>query len=621
MSDIIIGIDLGTTNSEVAVCIDGKIEIIPMADGSLMLPSVVGISPKGNLIVGHEARNQLALYPDNTVRSIKRKMGSGDSVNLGGRDYLPQEISAMILTTLKNAAEKHLGKPVTKAVITVPAQFNDAQRNATREAGRIAGLDVLRILNEPTAACLAYENNTPDKKKTLLAFDLGGGTFDVSLVSIEGDVTEVIASSGDNHLGGDDFDQAIAERLQAEMLEKDHGALDRIAEYRLLKAAEQAKVQLSEFAYAQIIENNLVGKNGDSLSLDRELSRQEFDELLEPFVAKTVLAVRRCLSDAGVKADAVDDIILVGGSTRSSVFQDMIEREFGRRPHADIQPDLAVAYGAGMMAARLMGEQQHRILVDITPYTFGISCVGELNGQLCHYCFVSIIKAGAALPVAREEVFFTIQDNQKAIEVNVFQGENPDARKNTLIGTFCIEDLSEQPAGNKIVMSMKLDLDGLLRCSAIEKITGKRKDIVITNALAKLSEDELAKSRERVAKLFADQPPWNPLNGDVDDDAEDDEDEDAIAGILADAMDANQDKVEKQGAHGRKTADDGPDMINTITQLAFRLQKVSSKMPREDLAEANELVQQMKAALNTGDTKAFHAACQELDDLLFYAES
>jgi len=378
-------------------------------------------------------------------------------------------------------------------------------------------------------------------------------------------------------------------------------------------------VQLSEFAYAQIIENNLVGKNGDSLSLDRELSRQEFDELLEPFVAKTVLAVRRCLSDAGVKADAVDDIILVGGSTRSSVFQDMIEREFGRRPHADIQPDLAVAYGAGMMAARLMGEQQHRILVDITPYTFGISCVGELNGQLCHYCFVSIIKAGAALPVAREEVFFTIQDNQKAIEVNVFQGENPDARKNTLIGTFCIEDLSEQPAGNKIVMSMKLDLDGLLRCSAIEKITGKRKDIVITNALAKLSEDELAKSGERVAKLFANQPPWNPLNGDVDDDNTDDDD--AIAGILADAMDANQDKADTKSAHGRKTADDASDMINTITQLAFRLQKVSQKMPREDLAEANELVQQMKAALNTGDTKAFHAACQELDDLLFYAEA
>lgn len=613
MNDIIIGIDLGTTNSEAAVCIDGKIEIIPMADGSLMLPSVVGISPEGKLIVGREARNQLALFPDHTVRSIKRKMGSGETVRLGDRDYLPQEISAMILTTLKNAAEKHLGKPVSKAVITVPAQFNDAQRNATREAGRIAGLEVLRIINEPTAACLAYENDNAKTKKTLLAFDLGGGTFDVSLVSIEGDVTEVIASCGDNRLGGDDFDQAIAERLQAELLDKHHAPLDRIAEYRLVKAAEQAKMQLSEFAFAQIIESNLAGKNGESLSLERELSRQEFDELLKPFVAKTVLAVRRCLSDAGVKADAVDDIILVGGSTRSSVFQDMIEREFNRRPHANIQPDLAVAYGAGMMAARLMGDQQHRILVDITPYTFGISCLGDLNGQYCPYLFASIIKAGSALPVSREELFLTSYDNQEAIEINVFQGENPDARKNTLIGTFRIEDLSKQPAGSKIVMSMKLDLDGLLRCTASEKITGKRKDIVITNALAKLTDDELALSRKRVAKLFENQEPWNNRNDELADD-NDDDDENPLAGILGDQNDDDD-------GGGHEAAEDDLDMLSTLTQLTIRLQKASPKMDREDLAEADALIHKLKAALNSGDTKAFRANCQELDDLLFYAES
>ncbi|MCK4983315.1 MAG: Hsp70 family protein, partial [Victivallaceae bacterium] len=430
MNEPVIGIDLGTTNSEVAVCINGKIEIIGENDNP-MLPSVVGISPDGKLIIGSEARNQYALYPEKTLKSIKRKMGSDEKVSLGEKEYLPQEISAMILRKLKENAEKRLKQKVSKAVITVPALFNDAQRQATRDAGKIAGLEVLRIINEPTAACLAYENKDVDKAKYVLAFDLGGGTFDVSLVKVEDDVTEVIVSHGDNHLGGDDFDQVISEWLQQAIYDeqKSPNKLSKLAEYRLDKAAEAAKMQLSESAYANIIENNLTSESTKSLSLEKELSVSKFNELIQPFVSKTVLAVRQCLADAKMKPAEIDEIILVGGSTRSSIIKDTIEKEFGVRPRNDINPDLAVVYGAAIMAARLMGEEDHRILVDITPYTFGVSCMGELNGETSPFRFAPIIKAGSPLPINKEEIFYTMYDNQETVEVRVFQGENEDARK------------------------------------------------------------------------------------------------------------------------------------------------------------------------------------------------
>jgi molecular chaperone DnaK len=591
----VIGIDLGTTNSEVAVCIDGKIEIVAMDDGSLMLPSVVGLDPAGKLIVGAEARNQFILYPDKTVRSIKRKMGSDEKISLDGRSWRPQEISAMILTTLKKAAEKRLGQPVSKAVITVPAQFNDAQRHATREAGQIAGLEVLRILNEPTAACLAYENDSPEKRKNLLAFDLGGGTFDVSVVRMERDVTEVIASKGDNFLGGDDFDKVIADLLADEVYQeqKEPDKLEQIAEYRLLKSAETAKTQLTEFAFVKIIESNLPTKSGKNESIDREFSRDEFNDRIQPFIDKALRSVRECLADANLKPEQIDDIILVGGSTRSPIFQDTIEQEFAKRPHANIQPDLAVAYGAGMMAARLMGEEQHRILVDITPYTFGISCVGMLNGMVSDHLFVDIIKSGSPLPTTREKVFYTIQDKQKKVEVCVFQGENADARKNILIGDFAIEGLSPLPANSEIVMSMKLDLDGVLRCTATEKATGKNKHISIANAMEKLSDEQISDSAKRIAKMFA---PDADLQDFDDFDSEDDSPE-------------------------AEVEIDSPLLQQKLAKLLRRLDKVRGKLDAEDSADAERLISRMQEAMADNDSDAFDESADELDDIIFFAES
>ena len=400
---------------------------------------------------------------------------------------------------------------------------------------------------------------------------------------------EVIASRGDNHLGGDDFDQAVADRIADEIYRNQAAPdkLEQIAEYRLLKSAEHAKMHLSEFAFARIIESNLPTRSGKQESVDKELSREEFNEIIAPFVAKAMLAVRECLAEAKLKPEQIDDVILVGGSTRSTVFQENIEREFGKRPHANIQPDLAVAYGAGVMAARLMGESQHRILVDITPYTFGVSHVGEINGMMSDYAFSGIIKSGSPLPASREEVFYTMYDNQKAVDVCVFQGENRDARKNTLIGDFRIEGLSPLPAGSEIVMGMKLDLDGVLRCTATEKATGKNKNISITNALAALSEEQLAASAKRIAKMFE-----------------------------VDCIPGEVDETDAEAPQTDKTA-----LFRELDRLTQRLEKVRSKLDAVDLTDAERLVGRLHEALNANDTDTFETEAGELDDILFFAES
>ena len=590
--DSVIGIDLGTTNSEVAVCINGKIEILPMPDGSLLMPSVVGLDQEGKLLVGSEARNQMLLYPENTIRSVKRKMGEEEALQLGTQSYLPQEISAMILRNLKNQAEKRLGHSVSKAVITVPAQFNDAQRNATREAGRIAGLEVLRILNEPTAACLAYVDESPDSQKNLLAFDLGGGTFDVSVVRLENEVTEVMASSGNNSLGGDDFDRKLLEQLCTKLeidLDGPKG-LSRLAQYRLLKAVETAKIQLSEFAFAKIIESNLTLQNGESFAVDSEISRADFEECIAEFIDQSMRAVHDCLSQAGLKPEQIDEIILVGGSTRSLVFQERIEQEFGKRPHADVQPDLAVAYGAGILAARLMGEKQHQVLVDITPYTFGVSCVGILDSQLSDHLFIGIIKSGSALPASCEKLFFTMYDKQKEVEVQVFQGESQDARKNVLIGNFNIEGLSPLPANNEIILSMKLDLDGVLYCSATEKATGLNKHISISNAMAKLTAEQLQESARKIAELFPE------TESEFDDEQ-------------FDADDYDKDE----------SSDSFPERLEACRQRV-------AKLPGEDVDQADHeeleaLFETMQQAIQSGDADSFLDSEEQVEEILFYLES
>ena len=366
--DVIIGIDLGTTNSEVAVYHEGKVRIVS-ENGQAMVPSAVSLSPDGQLLVGEEARNSFALYPERTVKSIKRKMGSTDTVKLGEKEFTPQQISAIILRELKARSERFIGSSVSKAVITVPAYFSDAQRQATRDAGTIAGLEVVRILNEPTAACLAYDNSVDDGVKTMMAFDLGGGTFDVSIVHIEGDLVEVISSHGDNHLGGDDFDELIFDRVLKEVYEKqkDADSLNAISVNRLKRAAEAAKIHLTNEYYSRIIEDNLETVNGAKEHLEMELSRDEFESMIESLLSKTLTSVHQAMADASKKPKDIDGIILVGGSSRMPIVSEYLERELGKVPRQDVHPDLAVTYGAGVMAARMMGMSDQRILVDITP--------------------------------------------------------------------------------------------------------------------------------------------------------------------------------------------------------------------------------------------------------------
>ena len=505
MADIIVGIDLGTTNSEVAALVNGKVEVLA-ADGEEIMPSYVGLSPEGQLLVGTPARNQYILYPERTVKSIKRLMGSDQRVVLGEQTYSPAEISALILRALKTRAEAALGAPVTRAVITVPAYFSDAQRQATRDAGEIAGLEVVRILNEPTAAALAYGADRQEDR-TVLVYDLGGGTFDVSLVQVHGEITEVLASHGNTHLGGDDFDQLLLDFVHERFRAAGGPDLraDRRAMSRLLHAVEEAKKRLSFEPYAQLREEHLAERAGVPVHLDLEVSREEYEDLIRHLIEGTLDSVHQALADAGKRPDQVDDILLVGGATRTPLISRLLEEKTGLVPRQDLHPDLCVALGAGVLAARLAGHEVDRVLVDISPYSFGPSHLGFRHGVPYEHCYHPIIARNTPLPVSRTDSYFTIVDNQEAWRVSIYQGDDPDALNNILVGQFLIEGLSRVPAGNEILCRMDLDLDGILRVTATEKRTGLAKHITIEGATTALSEDEIAQARRRTAELFGDE--------------------------------------------------------------------------------------------------------------------
>jgi len=577
----VIGIDLGTTYSEVAIVRDGKVEIV-REDGDAMLPSCVGLTPDGQLLVGHAARNQYLVYPERTIRSIKRSMGSSERVPLGDKAYLPQEISAMILRELKARAERSLGQPVSQAVITVPAYFSDAQRQATREAGQLAGLDVLRIVNEPTAACLAYENAHPHQAKTVLAYDLGGGTFDVSIVKFEGDLVEVIASHGDNHLGGDDFDellyQNICERLAAK--EDREVKLGEVAHCRLRRAAELAKIRLSDEPFARVIEDHLQAEGGELAHLDEEVAREEFTALIAPLLDKTIQAIHKALRDAKLTPRHLDEVVLVGGSSRIPAVVDLIERELGLTPRRDVHPDLAVALGAGVMAARLAGSSDQRVLVEITPYTFGISALGWVGKDYGPFEFSPIIKGGSPLPISRSEAFYTTHYGQKQVDVTVFQGEHHDARRNILIGRFQFDGLDQKaPEGSLVLIHMQLDLDGILRVTATEKATGLQCNATIENTLGKLTHEQLQNSRREIAALFGDKA---------------------------------ETPAEISPPNPEEAAGD---------ELAARVRSALDQMDPVDREDAERLLDKLREASEANDDKAIAAVLQELDDLLFYIES
>jgi molecular chaperone DnaK len=575
--EAIIGIDLGTTNSEVAIYHNGTLEVICDADNGVV-PSAVGLNENSALIVGQQALNQAVIAPERTVLSIKRRMGSEAQIPLGNDIFTPQEISAFILKSLKDRAEKHLHHSVTKAVITVPAYFTDLQRQATREAGQIAGLEVVRIINEPTAAALAYERGS-DQNRRLLIYDLGGGTFDVSIVKIEDGVVEVLASTGDNQLGGDDFDKKIVDHLVSHLRSK-HGfdvAGDPLIMSRLLRAAEGAKKELSTTPHTLIEEDHLARKEEQRIHLSLELSRQQLEEMIEADLARTMQAVTKALKDANMLPAAIDQIILVGGSTRIPMISRLLEEKFNIVPHGEIDPDLCVAMGAGIQAAREMGLDDAAVLVDITPYTFGTSAVGMVNGEPCLTQFVPLIRRNTKLPARRSDVFCTMVDEQEAVDVQVYQGEEPNAEDNVKLGNYMFY-LNKAPAGSEITLHFDLDLNGILKIKAVEKHSGKHIDAVIENALPQISEAALTQTRARIDRM------WPGT-------------ETTSAPSEAGAMPM--------------------EFATTIRRAETQLDNASD----DDREEIVNLIEDIRDAIKTGDADQARRCSGELDDLLFYLET
>jgi molecular chaperone DnaK len=586
MSEIIIGIDLGTTNSEVAIVENGIVTVIADGEGRKMLPSFVGIGENGEILVGEPARNQYVLYPERTIKSIKRHMGEDSHVVMAGKNYSAQEISAIILKQLKAVAEGYAGRPIGKAVITVPAYFSDAQRQATREAGEIAGLEVVRIINEPTAAALAYEARHIGRKR-ILVYDLGGGTFDVSVVSIEDDVVEVLSSHGNNKLGGDDFDAKIVQHIVGH-IRGQHG-LDltesRQVMARVNRAAESAKRGLSDQPFVRIDEEYLIEKEGAPVHLSMELSRYEYEAMIAEYIDETLDAVHIALSGANLTASEIDEILLVGGSTRTPVVGERLFAEFNLEPQRNIDPDLCVAMGAAIQAGMIAGESVSAVLVDVTPYTYGTSALGDMDGEFYPFKYVPIIRKNSPLPTAKTEVFFTAADGQEEVLVKIFQGEDRDALNNIEIGEFLVKGLRKVPAGNVITIKLDLDLNGILHVSAREKETGLEKSITINNAIARFQEGEIEDAKARVSALFGGQP--------------------------EDIQEAQADEGEEGGHHVQVKA-------RAVVEKAEKLLEKASDEDREDMID---LIEQIKDGMDGMNFESLETATNRLADILYYLDA
>lgn len=504
-----VGIDLGTTNSEVAVLENGIPRVLPNEQGDFILPSCVGLTEDGQLLVGREALNQYAAAPQRTVRSIKRYMGTDHLTTFEygqeKRTYAPQEISAIVLRELKHRAEAALGAEVTQSVITVPAYFTDTQRQATKEAGEIAGLEVLQIINEPTAAALTYELNT-EETEHILVYDLGGGTFDVSIVEMTGDVREVMASHGNNRLGGDDFDLRLKQHFMQVFQETQKTEIpeDPLIQARLIRAAETAKIELSEHAFVKVREPFLVSKGKKALHLDTEVSRATFEDLIRPLLAETLEAIDKALEDAKLSAEDLDRVILVGGSTRIPLIHKMVSEHLGMVPEDSVEPDLCVALGAAIQAGVLSGEAVDSILVDITPHSLGIASVMDTSLGLMPDVFSVIIPRNTVIPTTRSQVYKTMFDNQEQVLVQVYQGENMLAKENVPLGEFRIENLPPRSAGQlDIEVSFDFDINGILTVTATEKGEGNQQRYEVSNVDSeRLSVKDLKQAQSEIQELF-----------------------------------------------------------------------------------------------------------------------
>ena len=559
----IIGIDLGTTNSCVAVMEGGEPVVIANSEGARTTPSVVGFTKTGDRLVGQVAKRQAITNPDNTVSSIKRYMGTDHKVTLNGKEYTPQQVSAMILQKLKADAEAYLGETVTEAVITVPAYFNDSQRQATKDAGTIAGLNVRRIINEPTAAALAYGVDKEDDQK-IMVYDLGGGTFDVSIIEMGDGVTEVLATNGDTHLGGDDFDQRIIDWM-ADAFQTENGIdlrKDKMAAQRLKEAAEKAKIELSSAMSSQI---NLPFITADATGpkhLDMTLTRAKFNELTADLVDRTMTPVRKALQDAGLRASDLKKVLMVGGSTRIPAVYDAVKKELNCEPFKGINPDECVAVGAAIQGGVLNGEKKGLLLLDVTPLSLGI----ETLGGVC----TKIIDRNTTIPTHKSQVFSTAADNQPSVEVNVLQGEREFARDNKSLGVFHLDGIAPAPRGvPQIEVTFDIDANGIVKVSAKDLGTGKEQNITIT-ASTNMSKDDIDKAVKEAEQFAAD------------------------------------DKKKREEVDIRNGAD------QMVFQTEKMLKENGDKMPADIKSEAEAKLAELKTAVQSGSIDEIKAKQDEL---------